>query len=274
MDLRRATRISCKASAACGSLGPKRRSPTRWLRATYGPRPEIVFGERLRRVRRRSGAGAPHALLLERDGMGRGRTDRLLAGRQLRDAAMADGGWTAKWITDRHDKNFAPSPMLRKSFTVKDGVREARLYMSAAAYGKMTGERRACDREQARTRLHALRQAQPVCDLRRDEAAASGRERRGRRARQRLLQRDSARGDMGFRGRPLARPRADDLRAVYRLRRRHERGDRFGRVVEDGYGSLSAEQHLQRRHLRRPSGDSGLGPSGLRRPGSGSRPSR
>ena len=72
---------------------------------------------------------------------------------------------------------------------------------------------------------------------------------------------------MGFRGRPLARPRADDLRAVYRLRRRHERGDRFGRVVEDGYGSLSAEQHLQRRHLRRPSGDSGLGPSGLRRPG-------
>ena len=54
------------------------------------------------------------------------------------ETAMADGGWTAKWITDRHDKNFAPSPMLRKSFTVKDGVREARLYMSAAAYGKMT----------------------------------------------------------------------------------------------------------------------------------------
>ena len=54
------------------------------------------------------------------------------------ETAMADGGWTAKWITDRHDKNFAPSPMLRKSFIVKDGVREARLYMSAAAYGKMT----------------------------------------------------------------------------------------------------------------------------------------
>ena len=40
------------------------------------------------------------------------------------ETAMADGGWTAKWITDRHDKNFAPSPMLRKSFIVKDGVRE------------------------------------------------------------------------------------------------------------------------------------------------------
>lgn len=69
--------------------------------------------------------------------MGRGRTDRLLAGRQLRDG---DGRrWLdGEMVTDRHDKNFAPSPMLRKSFTVKDGVREARLYMSAAAYGKMT----------------------------------------------------------------------------------------------------------------------------------------
>jgi len=45
-------------------------------------------------------------------------------------------GWTARWITDAQDKEFAPAPMLRKAFEVKEGLREARLYASAAAYGK------------------------------------------------------------------------------------------------------------------------------------------
>ena len=45
-------------------------------------------------------------------------------------------GWTARWITDTQDKEFAPAPMLRKSFEVKEGLREARFYASAAAYGK------------------------------------------------------------------------------------------------------------------------------------------
>ena len=45
-------------------------------------------------------------------------------------------GWTARWITDGQDKEFAAAPMLRKSFEVKEGLREARLYASAAAYGK------------------------------------------------------------------------------------------------------------------------------------------
>ncbi|MBC5617189.1 family 78 glycoside hydrolase catalytic domain [Alistipes sp. cv1] len=54
------------------------------------------------------------------------------------ETAQADlSGWTARWITDGHDKRFAAAPMLRKSFDVTGEVRDARLYMSAAAYGKM-----------------------------------------------------------------------------------------------------------------------------------------
>lgn len=46
-------------------------------------------------------------------------------------------GLDGRWITDGHDKRFAAAPMLRKSFDVTGEVRDARLYMSAAAYGKM-----------------------------------------------------------------------------------------------------------------------------------------
>lgn len=57
-------------------------------------------------------------------------------------------GWTARWITDGQDKEFAPAPMLRKSFEVKEGLREARLYASAAAYGKwaLNGEAASANR--------------------------------------------------------------------------------------------------------------------------------
>lgn len=46
--------------------------------------------------------------------------------------------WTGRWITDKHDKQFAPAPMLRKSFVAGSDIDYARLYVSAAAYGKLT----------------------------------------------------------------------------------------------------------------------------------------
>ena len=46
--------------------------------------------------------------------------------------------WTGRWITDKHDKQFAPAPMLRKSFVAGADIDYARLYVSAAAYGKLT----------------------------------------------------------------------------------------------------------------------------------------
>lgn len=43
--------------------------------------------------------------------------------------------WDAKWITDSHDKNYRPAPMLRKGFEVKgDDIERALLYISAAGY--------------------------------------------------------------------------------------------------------------------------------------------
>ena len=42
--------------------------------------------------------------------------------------------WTAAWITDAFDKNEAPAPMLRKRFTAKNNIEQARLYISAAGY--------------------------------------------------------------------------------------------------------------------------------------------
>lgn len=59
-------------------------------------------------------------------------------GRQLRNGAGPTlSGWTAAGLPTDTTKRFAAAPMLRKSFDVTGEVRNARLYMSAAAYGKM-----------------------------------------------------------------------------------------------------------------------------------------
>lgn len=53
-------------------------------------------------------------------------------------AKMNQKEWLGNWITDGHDKDFDPAPMLRKSFVVNNKeVIQARLFMSAAAYCKM-----------------------------------------------------------------------------------------------------------------------------------------
>lgn len=51
--------------------------------------------------------------------------------------------WQAKWITDDKDKDYLPSPMLRKTFQAKGGVKRALLHISAAGYydAKINGER-------------------------------------------------------------------------------------------------------------------------------------
>lgn len=51
--------------------------------------------------------------------------------------------WQAKWITDNHDKDYLPSPMLRKTFLAKGEIKRALLHISAAGYydAKINGER-------------------------------------------------------------------------------------------------------------------------------------
>ncbi len=52
--------------------------------------------------------------------------------------------WDAKWITDSHDKNHRPAPMLRKSFDIRgEEIVRASLYISAAGYydAKINGEK-------------------------------------------------------------------------------------------------------------------------------------
>ncbi len=51
-------------------------------------------------------------------------------------AILSTDEWQAVWITDAHDRDYVPAPMLRKSFEVKKGLQSARLYVSAAAYAR------------------------------------------------------------------------------------------------------------------------------------------
>lgn len=46
--------------------------------------------------------------------------------------------WKASWITDSNDKDFEASPMLRRKFSIDSKVKEARLYVSGAAYYVMS----------------------------------------------------------------------------------------------------------------------------------------
>lgn len=52
-------------------------------------------------------------------------------------AMMHTQEWKAQWITDDHDKSFAPAPMFRKTFSVEKDILDARVYISAAAYYKL-----------------------------------------------------------------------------------------------------------------------------------------
>lgn len=49
-------------------------------------------------------------------------------------AKLSTSDWQAKWITDEHNKEYGPAPMLRKSFNTQKGVLDAKAYVSATAY--------------------------------------------------------------------------------------------------------------------------------------------
>lgn len=45
--------------------------------------------------------------------------------------------WTGKWITDKKDKEYEPSPLFRKTFVANKKIKEARAYIAAAGYYEM-----------------------------------------------------------------------------------------------------------------------------------------
>lgn len=49
-------------------------------------------------------------------------------------ACLDASDWTARWISDGHDKEYEPAPLFRKTFTVGRSVRQARLYIASAGY--------------------------------------------------------------------------------------------------------------------------------------------
>ena len=53
-------------------------------------------------------------------------------------ALLESSEWQARWITDSCGRDCVPAPMFRRSFPVKEGAVRARLYASAAAYGKFS----------------------------------------------------------------------------------------------------------------------------------------
>lgn len=58
-------------------------------------------------------------------------------------AKLAPEDWSARWITDGHDKEFEPAPLFRTVFTVDKPVKSARVYVAAAGYYELfvNGER-------------------------------------------------------------------------------------------------------------------------------------
>lgn len=53
------------------------------------------------------------------------------------ETGILPGMWTARWITDQHDKDFKPAPLFRKEFNAAPDIENARLYISAAGYYKI-----------------------------------------------------------------------------------------------------------------------------------------
>lgn len=51
---------------------------------------------------------------------------------------LSSSDWSARWITDRQDKELEPSPLFRKSFDLGERqVKEARLYVASAGYHEL-----------------------------------------------------------------------------------------------------------------------------------------
>ena len=186
---------------------------------------------------------------------------------EFETALMETSEWQARWITDAHDKDFVPAPMLRRAFAVRSGVECARLYVSAAAYAKMSlnGEPVSGNLLDPGYTHYDKRNLYAVHDV-------TDRLREGENVLSAVL-------GNGFYNaiQPVATWSFEVARWRGRARmicelhiRRYARGRLLRRfVAHDGRRSLPLEQHLQRRRLRRPQGDSRLGPSRIRRFGVG-----
>lgn len=53
----------------------------------------------------------------------------------FRTAIFCESEWKAEWISDSFGKDYEAAPMFRKEFDAKSGIKSARVYMSACAYG-------------------------------------------------------------------------------------------------------------------------------------------
>ena len=49
-------------------------------------------------------------------------------------ALLNKSDWKAQWISDDNDKNFKPSPLFRKAFSIPKDIRQARAFVSSAGY--------------------------------------------------------------------------------------------------------------------------------------------
>ena len=52
-------------------------------------------------------------------------------------AKFAPSDWSATWITDHKDKEFEPAPLFRKSFPIRQEIKDARLYVASAGYHEL-----------------------------------------------------------------------------------------------------------------------------------------
>lgn len=63
-----------------------------------------------------------------------GDTRLAIASSQFETGKLSPADWSASWISDSLDREFEPAPVFRKEFTVSPGMREGRMYVSAAGY--------------------------------------------------------------------------------------------------------------------------------------------
>lgn len=58
-------------------------------------------------------------------------------------AKMTSSDWIADWISDNHDKDFEPSPLFRKAFSIEREIKSARAYICGLGYYELflNGER-------------------------------------------------------------------------------------------------------------------------------------
>ncbi|MDR0429269.1 MAG: glycoside hydrolase family 78 protein [Tannerellaceae bacterium] len=65
---------------------------------------------------------------------GKGKKCKVSETASFETAKFSATDWSARWITDTHDKEYEPAPLFRKIVTINKEVDKARLYIAAAGY--------------------------------------------------------------------------------------------------------------------------------------------